>query len=377
MRKDIVVDVSAADRARLEAIVTDRNSPQKHVWRARIVLLTGEDLGTVEIMRRTGKSKTCVWRWQERFMQAGVDGLLRDKTRPSRIPPLGAEVAARVVALTQTDPLGETTHWTAGMMAKTAGISVSSVQRIWRAHGLQPHRVRQFKLSTDPQFAAKLRDIVGLYVDPPAHALVLSVDEKSQIQALDRTQPGLPIKKGRAGTMTHDYKRNGTTTLFAALNIVEGKVIGRCMQRHRHQEFLKFLRRLDTEFPGKVPLHLIMDNYGTHKHQKVREWLKRHPRFVPHFVPTSSSWLNLVERWFGHLDSKAIRRGVFLSVADVQSAIEAFLHAWNQDPKPFVWTATVESIQEKLTRCRRTLEQIQPGCTSPRSRKRKQQQRRR
>ena len=187
MRKDIVVDVSAADRARLEAIVTDRNSPQKHVWRARIVLLTGKDLGTVEIMRRTGKSKTCVWRWQERFMQAGVDGLLRDKTRPSRIPPLGAEVAARVVALTQTDPLGETTHWTAGMMAKTAGISVSSVQRIWRAHGLQPHRVRQFKLSTDPQFAAKLRDIVGLYVDPPAHAIVLSVDEKSQIQALDRS----------------------------------------------------------------------------------------------------------------------------------------------------------------------------------------------
>src|SRR5712675_1747093 len=195
MRKDIVVDVSAADRARLEAIVTDRNSPQKHVWRARIVLLTGEDLGTVEIMRRTGKSKTCVWRWQERFMQAGYDGLLRDKTRPSRIPPLGIDIAERVVVLTQTDPPAEATHWTATMMAKAVGISASSVQRIWRAHGLQPHRVRQFKLSNDPKFVDKLRDVVGLYVDPPAHAIVLSVDEKSQIQALDRTQPGLPMKK--------------------------------------------------------------------------------------------------------------------------------------------------------------------------------------
>src|SRR5437016_8032348 len=206
MRTGISITVSASDRRRLQAVVRDRNAAQKHAWRAEIVVLSADGVGTNEIMRRTGKSKTCVWRWQERFMQAGVDGLLRDKTRPSRIPPLGAEVAARVVALTQTDPLGETTHWTAGMMAKTAGISVSSVQRIWRAHGLQPHRVRQFKLSTDPQFAAKLRDIVGLYVDPPAHALVLSVDEKSQIQALDRTQPGLPIKRRRTGTMTQDYK---------------------------------------------------------------------------------------------------------------------------------------------------------------------------
>ena len=218
MRKGITVEVSAADRARLEAVVADRNSPQKHVWRAGIVLATAEGVGTVEIMRRTGKSKPCVWRWQERFMAEGVDGLLRDKTRPSRIPPLGADVAERVVALTLTAPHAEATHWTAAMMAKVVGISVSSVQRIWRAHGLRPHRVRQFKLSNNPQFVEKLRDVVGLYVDPPAHAIVLSVDEKSQIQALDRTQPGLPMKKGRAGTMTHDYKRNGTTTLFAALN---------------------------------------------------------------------------------------------------------------------------------------------------------------
>jgi transposase len=216
-----------------------------------------------------------------------------------------------------------------------------------------------------------MTDVVGLYLNPPQQALVLCVDEKSQIQALDRTQPGLPIKKGRCGTMTHDYKRNGTTTLFAALETLQGKVVGECHARHRHQEFLRFLRRLDTEFPGAVPLHLIMDNYGTHTHAKVKAWLKRHPRFVSHFVPTSSSWMNLVERWFGHLDNKAIRRGVFLSVADLQASIQSFLQAWNQHPKPFVWTATVESIQEKLTRCRRTLEQIQPGCTSPKSRKRK------
>src|SRR4030088_444488 len=358
MRKDIVVDVSAADRARLEAIVTDRNSPQKHVWRARLVLLTGGDLGTVEMMRRTGKSKTCVWRWQERFMQAGVDGLLRDKTRPSRIPPLGAEVAARVVALTQTDPLGETTHWTAGMMAKTAGISVSSVQRIWRAHGLQPHRVRQFKLSTDPQFAAKLRDIVGLYVDPPAHALVLSVDEKSQIQALDRTQPGLRIKKGRAGTMTHDYKRNGTTTLFAALDVLDGKVIGRCMQRHRHQEFIRFLNAIEAEIPvGKI-IHVILDNYGPHKHPKTRAWLSRHPRFVFHYTPTSASCLNAVEGFFAKLTKRRLKRGVFCSTVDLQAAINRFLRETNENPKPFVWTADPEKIIASVKRGYQALESI-------------------
>src|SRR3712207_1331393 len=247
MRCGIVVDVSAADRARLEAVVADRNSPQKHVWRARIVLLTADGCGTAEIMRRTGKAKTAVWRWQERFMRAGMDGLLRDKTRPSRIPPLAPEVAGRVATLTLADPPGEATHWTAAAMAGASGISASSVRRIWRSHGLQPHRFRRFKLSSDPQFAAKLRDIVGLYVDPPAHAVVLSVDEKSQIQALDRTQPGLPLKKGRCGTMTHDYIRNGTTTLFAALNVLEGKIIGRCMQRHRHQEFIRFLNTIRSE----------------------------------------------------------------------------------------------------------------------------------
>src|SRR5471032_311533 len=280
MRTGISISLKPADRRRLAALARDRNAPHKHVWRAEIVLLSADGVGTNEIMRQTGKSKTCVWRWQERFMQAGYDGLLRDKTRPSRIPPLGSDIAERVVALTRTDPPVEATHWTAAMMAKAVGISASSVQRIWRAHGLQPHRVQQFKLSTDPRFAAKLRDIVGLYVDPPAHAVILSVDEKSQIQALDRTQPGLPLKKGRRGTMTHDYKRNGTTTLFAALNVLDGTVIGRNMQRHRHQEFIRFLNAVEREVPAGKTVHAILDNYAAHKHPEVRKWLARHPRWT-------------------------------------------------------------------------------------------------
>jgi len=259
MRTGISIDVSPASRVRLDAIVADRNSAQKHVWRARIVLLTAEGVGTAAIMRTAGVSKTAVWRWQERFMAEGVDGLLKDKTRPARIARLGPEIIDRVVALTLEDPPGEVTHWTAEAMATLAGVSVSSVQRIWRSHGLQPHRMRQFKLSNDPRFAAKVRDIVGLYVDPPAHAIVLSVDEKSQIQALDRTQPGLPMKKGRAGTMTHDYKRHGTTTLFAALNILDGSVIGRCMQRHRHQEFIRFLGHVEAQVPAGKIVHAIVE----------------------------------------------------------------------------------------------------------------------
>jgi transposase len=278
MRTGISITLNPSDRRRLKALARDRNAPQKHVWRAAIVLLSAAGVGTNEIMRETGKSKTCVWRWQERFMQEGYDGLLHDKTRPSRIPPLGAGIAERVVALTQTDPPAETTYWTAAMMAKAVGISASSVQRIWRAHGLQPHRVQQFKLSNDPNFIDKLRDIVGLYVDPPAHAIVLSIDEKSQIQALDRTQPGLPMKKGRAGTMTHDYKRHGTTTLFAALNTLDGTVIGRNMQRHRHQEFIRFLNTIEAQVPAGKVIHAVVDNYATHKHPKVRQWLARHPR---------------------------------------------------------------------------------------------------
>src|SRR5664279_1234080 len=341
MRTGVEVTVSASDRVELNAIVADRNSPQKHVWRAQIVLLTADGCGTAEIMRRTGVSKTAVWRWQERFMTERVAGLLRDKTRPPRIPQLEPEVAARVVAATLAAPPGETTHWTAAAMAKVQSISVSSVQRIWRKHGLQPHRTRLFKLSNDPQFATKLREIVGLYVDPPAHAVVLSIDEKSQIQALDRTQPGLPLKKGRCGTMTHDYIRHGTTTLFAALEMAEGKLIGTCMPRHRHQEWIKFLELIDQQTPPKLDLHLIADNYSTHKHANVKRWLKRHPRFHMHFIPTSSSWLNMIERWFREITDKRIRRDAFTSVPQLIAAIDAYIQNHNENPQPFIWTAQV------------------------------------
>jgi transposase len=364
MRKGIIVEVDAADRARLEAVVADRNSPQKHVWRARIVLLTADGFGTAEIMRRGGTSTVAVWRWQERFMTAGVAGLLRDKTRPPRIPPLGTEVAARVVTLTTTGaPPGETTRWTAAAMAAAVGISASSVQRIWRAHGLQPHRVRAFKLSNDPRFAEKLRAIVGLYVDPPAHAIVLSVDEKSQIQALDRTQPGLPIKKGRLATMTHDYQRNGTTTLFAALNVLDGSVIGQCMQRHRHQEFIRFLNRIERDVPAGKLIHVVLDNYATHKHPKVDAWLDRHPRWTFHFTPTSSSWLNAVEGFFAKLTNRRLKRGVFASIVDLQATINRFVADTNRQPKPFVWTADPDQIIAAVRRGHQTLDLIHEATT--------------
>ena len=357
-RTGIIIDVNAADRVRLEAVVADRNSPQKHVWRARIVLLSVDGCGTHEIMREAGTSKTCVWRWQERFVQAGVDGLLRDKIRPARIPALGEEVAERVVALTRTNPPGETTHWTSAAMADASGISISSVQRIWRSHGLQPHRVRQFKLSNDPNFVAKVRDVVGLYVDPPAHAVVFSLDEKSQIQALDRTQLGLPMKKGRCGTMTHDYKRNGTTTLFAALNVLDGIIIGRCMQRHRHQEFIRFLNAIEADVPVGKLVHVILDNYAPHKHPKVMQWLARHPRFTFHFTPTSASWINAVEGFFAKLTKRRLKRGVFLSLVDLQAAIKRFLVEANDSPRPFHWTKDPNKIIAAVRRGHQTLEAI-------------------
>jgi len=356
MRTGISITLKPAERRRLEALARDRNAAHKHVWRAEIVLLSAAGVGTNEIMRRTGKSKTCVWRWQERFMQEGHDGLLRDKTRPSRIPPLGPNVAERVVALSQTEPPVEATHWTAAMVAKAVDISASSVHRIWRAHGLQPHRVKQFKLSTDPRFVAKLRDIVGLYVDPPAHAVVLSVDEKSQIQALDRTQPGLPMKPGRAGTMTHDYKRHGTTTLFAALNVLDGTVIGRNMQRHRHQEFIRFLNTVEAQVPKRKAIHAIVDNYATHKHPNVRQWLARHPRWTFHFTPTSASWLNAVEGFFAKLSRRRLKRGVFRSLNDLQAAINRFVSETNNDPKPFVWTAEPKKIIAAVRRGHQVLD---------------------
>jgi transposase len=363
--------LSAGERQKIRQWIGAHGTPQQVAMRCRIVLAAAEGESNVAIAKRLAVNRNTVILWCKRFGEGGLDGLWDIASGRGRKPKYPIEkVAAIVDATLQTKPIGMT-HWSCRSMAESQGVSKSTVNNIWRAYKLQPHRTKAFKLSRDPKFLEKMTDVVGLYLNPPQQALVLCVDEKSQIQALDRTQPGLPIKKGRCGTMTHDYKRNGTTTLFAALETLQGRVVGECHARHRHQEFLRFLRRLDAEFPGDVPLHLIMDNYGTHKHAKVKAWLKRHPRFVSHFVPTSSSWMNLVERWFGHLDSNAIRRGIFLSVADLQASIHSFLQAWNQHPKPFVWTATVESIQEKLSRCRRTLEQIQPGCTSPISRKRK------
>jgi transposase len=344
VQKDVEVELGPGDRQRLEAVVGDRNRAQKHVWRAQIILATAEGCGTAEIMRRAGVSKPCVWRWQRRFMEAGVDGLLHDRTRKPGKAPVPDPVVGRLIARTLSDPPGETTHWTSRAMATAMGLAVSTVQKIWRAHGLAPHRLRVFKLSRDPQFAAKVRDVVGLYVDPPAHSLVLSVDEKSQIQALDRTQPGLPMKKGRAGTMTHDYIRNGTTTLFAALNVLDGTVVGQCMQRHRHQEFLRFLNRLERDIPAGRLIHVILDNYGSHKHPKVRAWLARHPRWTFHFTPTSASWLNAVEGFFARLTCRRLQRGVFHSLVDLQAAINRYLAEHNHDPKPFVWTADPDRI---------------------------------
>jgi transposase len=358
MRTGVTVSVSSADLDRLRFLVNDRNAAQKHVWRARMVLLSAEGLGPNAIMSQTGKSKTCVWRWQERFAAEGFEGLLRDKTRPSRIPKLDTAVAERVVALTMEAPSSEVTHWTGAAMAEAAGVSVSSVQRIWRAHGLQPHRVRQFKLSQDPAFVDKLRDVVGLYVDPPAHAVVLSVDEKSQIQALDRTQPGLPMKKGRAGTLTHDYKRHGTTTLFAAMNVLDGTVIGRNMQRHRHQEFIRFLNAVEREVPAGKTVHAILDNYAAHKHPEVRKWLARHPRWTFHFTPTSASWLNAVEGFFATLSKRPLTRGVFRSVVDLQAAINRFLDDHNAQSKPFQWIADPDKIIAAVRRGHQALDAI-------------------
>jgi transposase len=358
MENESCIWLSPEDRARLEGCVAGRNTPQKLVWRARIVLLWAQGAGVTAIIRATGKTKKTAYRWRDRYLASGAAGLERDGTRPGRKPPLEATTIERVVNMTLNEKPAGGTHWSLRKMAKAVRLSHSSVQRIWAAHGLKPHLTRSFKLSNDPKFCEKVQDIVGLYLDPPDKALVLSVDEKSQIQALDRTQPGLPLKKGRAGTMTHDYKRHGTTTLFAALDVATGKVIGECMSRHRHQEFLRFLRTINRNAPKQFDLHLIVDNYATHKHAKVKAWLKRHPRFHLHFTPTSASWINLVERFFGLITGDAIRRGVFRSVAELKTAIEAYLEQHNAEPKPFVWTTPAIDILEKVARGRRALESV-------------------
>jgi transposase len=350
------ITIAAADREELERLVRDRNTAQKVVWRARIVLLAAAGLRAGTIAAATGKSQLTVRRWRRRFLAKGVAGLLKDASRPPRRKPLTAEKIAEVVHMTLHTKPPNATHWSIRTMGVAAGLSPSSIQRIWSAHGLKPHLVKTFKLSRDPNFAAKVQDVVGLYLDPPERALVLSVDEKSQIQALDRTQPGLPMKKGRAGTWTHDYKRHGVTTLFAALDVATGKVIGQCMKRHRHQEWLKFLQTIDRATPKGLDLHLITDNYATHKHPTVKAWLARHPRFHMHFTPTSASWLNQVERFFGLITENRIRRGVFKSVDELVAAIMAYLDQHNAQPKPFVWTKSPGEILEKVARAKQALE---------------------
>ena len=314
--------------------------------------------GVTAIVRATGKTKKTAYRWRARYIERGVRGLERDASRPGRKKPLSAALIERVVDMTLHERPPAATQWSARVMAKAVGLSHTSVQRIWAAHGLKPHLVKRFKLSNDKHFVDKVVDVVGLYLTPPDKAVVLSVDEKSQIQALDRTQPGLPMKKGRAGTMTHDYKRHGTTTLFAALDVATGQVIGQCMKRHRHQEWLRFLRTIDRNTPKALDLHLVADNYATHKHPTVKAWLAKHPRFHMHFTPTSASWLNQVERFFGLITEDRIRCGVFKSVSELETAIQDYLDHHNADPKPFVWTAAAADILQKVARGRQTLESV-------------------
>ena len=354
-RSDICLHLGPAARAELLALLSNRNTPRKLAWRAEIVLATADGQGTTSIMRRTGMSKPTVWRWQERYLDEGVPGLKRDKTRPSRVPPLPREVRLKVIAKTVRETPANATHWSRATMAEAVGISPSSVGRIWADAGLKPHIVKGFKVSNDPMFEAKVTEIVGLYLDPPERAVVLCVDEKSQIQALDRTQPGLPLKKGRAATMTHDYKRNGTTTLFAALDVKSGMVIGECMPRHRAKEFLAFLRRIDRAVLKPRDVHLVLDNYATHKTPEVQTWLTKHPRFKLHFTPTSASWMNLVERFFAEITAKRIRRGSYSSVDDLEGAIYDYLLQHNAKPKPFVWSKTAKDI---ITRERRALDAL-------------------
>lgn len=351
------LSITDRERSELEAMAQAHSTPRQWALRARIILLAANGVSNSAIARRLEVSRPTVLDWRRRFEQERLDGLTWVRPGRGRKRSISAEKVRQIVHATQHSKPPNATHWSCRTMARAQGVSAATVQRIWNAHGLQPHRVKTFKVSRDPQFVEKLTDVVGLYLNPPDKALVLCVDEKSQIQALQRTQPGLPLKKGRFGTMTHDYKRHGTTTLFAALNVLDGTVVGQCQGRHRHQEFLKFLRRLDKEFPRR-DLHLILDNYGTHKHPKVRAWLANKPRFVLHFTPTSASWLNLVERWFRELTAKRIRRGVFHSVDELTAEIETYIRLNNQDPRPFVWTASIEQILRKVSKCKTILETL-------------------
>ncbi len=352
------IPITDSQREVLEKLARSHTAPHRQVQRARVLLLAADGTANTQIAASVGVSPATVKTWRERFEQEGLKDLGVVRPGRGRKPQITDQKIAEIVHATLHEkPAGET-HWSCRTMAKAHGVSAATVQLIWSARGLKPHLAKTFKLSNDKRFEEKLVDVVGLYLNPPEMAVVLCIDEKSQIQALDRTQPSLPIKKGRAGTMTHDYKRNGTTTLFAALDVLTGKVIGQCLPRHRHDEFLKFLRTIDREVPTGLQVHLILDNYSTHKHKNVKTWLAKHPRFHLHFTPTSSSWLNMVERWFGKLDDKATRRGVFQSVPDLITAIETYLTTNNTNPKPFIWTATAEQILTKVRRGRVVLDAI-------------------
>lgn len=352
MRVAPAIVLTDEQKSELARLARSRRSSVRLAQRARIVLLAAQGLQNKDIAEQLGIGRVQVARWRERFLASGLQGIERDLPRGA--PPVKVDVAKLVELTTQTTPHAAT-HWSTRTMGAVLGVSASTVMRHWQAHGLKPHLVRSFKVSRDPQFVEKLQDIVGLYMSPPEHALVLCCDEKSQVQALDRTQPGLPLKKGRARTMTHDYKRHGTTTLFAALSVLDGKVIGQCQPRHTHAEWLKFLRQIDRETPKDKTLHLIADNYATHKHPAVQQWLAQHPRFNMHFTPTSASWLNMVERFFRDLTTERLRRGVFSSVPDLVAAIDEYVAHHNADPKPFIWTKSARDILQKVIRANHRL----------------------
>jgi len=355
MRIAPVITLSESQREELQACARSRTLPRRLVERAQMILLAAEGRQDLEIAQIVRRGRRVVARWRRRFIESGLAGIEKDAARPGRKPKLTPRQVQEIVRKTTQETPPGATHWSTRRMARAVGVSEVTVRRIWRAHGLKPHRVQSFKLSNDPHFAEKLEEIVGLYLNPPEHALVLSLEEKSQIQALDRTQPGLPLKKGRAQTMTHDYKRHGTTTLFAALNTLDGQVIATCMSQHRHQEWLRFLRLIDQQTPAHREVHLIADNYATHKHPKVKSWLARHQRFHVHFTPTSASWLNMVERFFRDLTQRRLRRGVFHSVSELESALKTYIAQHNQNPRPFIWTAKASDILEKVKRAQATL----------------------
>lgn len=355
MRVAPPIELTPDEKAVLKRWSLARKTAVRVAERARIVLLAAEGRQDLQIADELAITPKKAARWRQRFLKHRLPGLEKDAPRPGRTPAISKKMVAKVVRMTTREKPANATHWSTRTMAAAVGISDSSVLRIWHAHGLKPHHVETFKVSNDPEFTEKLEAIVGLYLNPPEHAIVLCVDEKSQVQALDRTQPGLPIKKGRAETMTHDYKRYGTTTLFAALNTASGKVISICQQRHRHQEWIKFLKLIDDATPAGKELYLIADNYATHKHPKVQRWLKRHPRFHVHFTPTSSSWLNMVERFFRDLTQNRLRRGVFRSVFELITALDAYVDLHNENPKPFIWTAKANDILAKVMRAQASL----------------------